>query len=324
MSDIYAADRVCFFAHYDANNIVSDSVIHYLNELKKCNFWIIVVSTSKLDAICQSQLLQTCDSVILRENDNLDWGGWNEVYQRYTDIRPELLLFCNDSVFGPLWPLKEFIDSLLAEEADVYGAVGSLELQLHIQSWFFMMRPKAYLHPAFQQRFRFGMPPHMAKWDIIQQFEVGMSHELMCDPSIRTKLAYDPRDYSIPGHAPFNPSHLIWRELLQLRLVPFVKKELLRDNPGQLRNVNNWQKIIGKISYEVSLHISDSVNVRKVKIRDLFRAVASKNISYRLFNQLLIQYDASPHNRWLKHLNLLIFLTVNYPLNVILRLFSRR
>lgn len=323
LSDIYLADRVCFFAHYDANNMVSDNVIHYLTELKKCNFWITVISTSKLDETRQDQLLQVCDEVVLRENYNLDWGGWNEVYQRYNDIRPELLLFCNDSVFGPLWSLNEFINTLIAEPADIYGAVGSLEIKLHIQSWFLMMKPKAYLHPAFQRRFRSPMRPHMDKWDIILQFEVEMSHELICDPSIKTKLAYDPRNYLIQQHAAFNPTHFIWRELIQSCSIPFVKKELLRDNPCQLRNTKDWEEIISDVSDDVSQHIKNSLTVRKIKILDLILTIASKNPSYRIFNLPLIQFDSNNHKKWMKRVNLLLFLAINYPLNLMARLIGR-
>lgn len=311
---IRSAPRVCLFAHFDRQGIARESTLHYLREIRASGFAIVVVSTCQDMAEAEREKLAAlCDDLVFRENAQLDWGSWAFALKRYPDLRPsEFMLFCNDSVFGPLWPLRDFIDELTREPADIYGAVGSLEIRLHIQSWFMLVRPSLYDDPVFRKGF-LDINPAYDKQQIIVEHEVGVSNRFLSDPRYRVGLAYDPREYPIQRSTPFNASQLLWRELVEDRRIPFVKKEVLRDNPQKVASVNDWRTPIARISPQVASHVAAEFAPRRTGwLERAMRSVIARNAPNRPLNAFFLRNDFRlEKGGWMRRANHLIYSALN-------------
>jgi len=241
---IRTAARVCFFAHYHPRAIVADYVLRYLKALRDAGFAVVVLSTAELPHAEQAKLANACARLIMRENVGLDFGGWIEAFRRFMPLKAELLLLANDSVYGPVGDLGDFIDRLTATPADFYGAVESWEGGAHLQSWFLLLRPAAYGSEAFRAIMARPIPSDMLKLEIIDRYERRLTHALG-GAGLRHYAAYTPHhDSPVAGALCFNPMQYLWKTLVTRYGVPFIKIELLRDNPHNVASVHGWRRLV--------------------------------------------------------------------------------
>lgn len=242
---IARSPRLCFFAHYDPDDLVADHVLFYLAALREAGFVTVVASTSKLDAAQRARIGAWCAELVLRDNVGLDFGGWQDLYARHAPLGCDLLLLANDSVYGPLVDLGDFIDRLIATPADLYGIVGSLQGRAHAQSWFVLLRPSAYRAPAFVRLMIERAPSNWDKKAIIDRYEIGLTADLAA-AGLAVHLSYDPATHGLLSHRhPFNGAHLLWEELIVTGVSPFLKIELLRDNPLEVEDIDRWPAVVG-------------------------------------------------------------------------------
>lgn len=236
---------VCLFAHFDQDDKVDDYVFWYLSKLKALDFSIIFISASRISGEDVARLRVDCHDIILRENVGLDFGSWAEGLRKHgSSIRGRLLL-ANDSVYGPIRDLKEAFDRLTCEKADFYGMVESRQIAPHLQSWFLLFEPWVHCRQGFKQFFEQRFPA-MGKQQIILTGEVALSQQLLA-LGLRYKALHSmPITVSAHLHV-LNPAHLLWRELLCVAGVPFLKIELMRDNPMGLEDASTILKLVKSI-----------------------------------------------------------------------------
>jgi lipopolysaccharide biosynthesis protein len=256
VSSLNECARVCFFAHHDCDGAVGAHVLHYLTELSRAGFAIVFVTTSALSPPAMASVEALCRAVLVRANEGLDFGSWATAFARYGDeLRGELLL-ANDSVYGPLGDLYGTLDTLLAQDADFYGLVENLEPAPHLQSWFVLLRPRAYQSVAFRSvlALPFG---RMTKREIIAAGEIGLTRALT-GAGLSYRAAVRPaRIGPLWRTLAFNPAQLLWRELVEAGLLPFIKVEVLRDNPMELPDVDAWEPVVASASPEMVGPIRD-------------------------------------------------------------------
>lgn len=235
--------NLCLFAHFSAYNQVAPYVVRYLREIRACDFDIVFISTSAVSETDLSVLRSVCRDVLVRPNEGFDFGSWALGYAYYGQRVTGDLLLANDSVYGPIGNLADALQRLRRVPADVRGMVESLEHGRHLQSWFLLLSPKAHHSRVFinimSQDFA-----HLTKDDVIAKGEIALSVSLRAagfKSAALFGLAHREMDGEIVR---YNPSHAVWKELIEFYGVPFVKIELLRDNPMSLSNLHEWRKII--------------------------------------------------------------------------------
>ena len=221
---------VCLFAHFDKDNRVDDYVLHYIRSLRQLNFSIIFISATRIGPADVARLSADCDDVMLRENAGLDFGSWSAGFQKHGAAIEGRLLLANDSVYGPVGSLQLALARLTATAADFYGFVESMEVTPHLQSWFLLFESAVVRHAAFRQIMEQPFRT-MSKKQIIARGEVALSSRLL-DAGFRYRALCDRSRpvFTPPRHA-MNPMLLFWREMLVDCGIPFLKIELLRDNP---------------------------------------------------------------------------------------------
>lgn len=244
--DLQSARRVCFFAHYDRFGEVAEHVLLYLDALCQAGFSVVVLSSAILKDSEQARLRNHCHTLVMRENVGLDFGSWCEAVRRFFPLNAEFLLLANDSVYAPITSMTAFVDRLTEVPADVYGAVESGEHAPHLQSWFVLLRPSAYGSTAFYDFLTAAPDPSLDKDGIVLAREVGLTRILDTAGFVR-HAAYGSSDAGpIVRRRSINPTHLIWRQLIENYELPFIKVDLLRFDPVRVGVARHWYAIVAE------------------------------------------------------------------------------
>lgn len=262
---------LCIFAHFNRGSRVAPHVLHYLAEIKAADFDIIFVSASDLPDTERQKLQPYVAEIICRENEGWDFASWMDGYRQFGDLaRGGMLLLCNDSVIGPLWSLKHALADLLRAPADFFGMVASLQHQKHLQSWFLLLTPSVHQSDAFKT-FMSQDPSGLCKREIVEQFELKFSAAMEA-AGFRSAALYDPSLFEVPPVIRTNPTHALWKRLITHYRVPFLKIELIRDNPLQNSDVWQWPSIVSRYAPTLVSHARASLPENHVAVRWPFNA----------------------------------------------------
>ncbi|MGI4748941.1 MAG: rhamnan synthesis F family protein [Janthinobacterium lividum] len=238
------SSRVCLFAHYDTRGTIAPHVIHYLKQIGTCGFTVHVAlsgmtSLSDTDRLALDRIGAIAH---LRPNCGLDFGAWQDLVANGCITGATTILLANDSVFGPLQPLEPIFARMQARGTDVWGMVESREATWHLQSWFLCFTAAAFAAPSIQRVLR--LPFHdMSKPEIVLHGELGLGAAIMADRLSWNACWHQPARRMrrlVPGNA----MHLDFLSVMRSGQVPFIKVELLRDNPIALRWIGQWRKLV--------------------------------------------------------------------------------
>lgn len=244
------ADRVCLFAQYDPRGRIPPHVLVYIAGLRACGFAVHVACSgvASLHETDREALTALGALAYPRPNAGLDFGAWQQLMQLGCLDGAQTVLLANDSVFGPFADLRPIVAEMQARRLDAWGMVESREGVWHLQSWFLCMKADVLARPAVRRVFAQDFCA-MTKREIILHGELalGVAFEvegLACAAVHRSAPARGLR-----RAVPVNPMHFHWAALLAGRRVPFMKVELLRDNPAAIPFVERWPDLLAKYDY---------------------------------------------------------------------------
>jgi len=268
--------RIVLFAHFDLNNIIDDYVLYYLKSIKEYSDFLIFISTSSLSESETSKVEQLCDKILIRENVGYDFLSWRTGLEHTPDLSDfDELIFCNDSVYGPIFPIKEMFDASLELQSDFWGITDCHAITYHIQSYFIAFNKNVFSSEAFRT-FMENIRVEKTKRDVINKYEVKLTQVLLNHgytgkayvPEMKgmrkliltrlqqvknrslKRLARDIGKKKMMSRkrwdtGQLNRSHLYWKDLVTRFRMPFIKVELFRDNPATV-DINNYQVFFKK------------------------------------------------------------------------------
>lgn len=247
--------RIVFFAHYDWQAEVKRYVVHYLERLREVSDEMVFLSTSPLPRQQIDKVSGLVARTILRENVGYDFGMWQHAIQAVAWSGHDELVLTNSSVVGPIYPLAPLFSRMATVACDFWGMTESAEIAPHLQSYFLVFRKPVLESPPFRA-FWNSVLPYRDKNQLIRSYELGLSVFLRDQgftsaalvPSSAAPKRWLPR--LLPVAHP-NPT-LCW-PMTTLKLgMPFVKLELLRDNPRGI-DLRPIHQAIEKAGYDLSL-----------------------------------------------------------------------
>jgi lipopolysaccharide biosynthesis protein len=242
---------LCLFAHFDLDDKVDDYVLRYLKRIKELNFSIVFISTARLPVSEVERLRSDCFDVIVREDVGLDFGSWAAGFAKHGAAIDGRLLLVNDSVYGPIGSLSAALNRLTSRPADFYGFVESIEIAPHLQAWFVLLEPDVVRHAALKTILSRPFAA-MTKREIIVEGEVALSRQLT-GAGFHYNALYRAAQAGLVGrYLPANPMHFLWQELLFEEGVPFLKIQLLRDNPLRLEDAETILAAVDRLDPELS------------------------------------------------------------------------
>ncbi len=247
--------------HHDIDGIVDPHVLTALDTYREADIEVHVVS-SDMDDTSAALLADRGATLHLRSsNDALrDFGAWLLVLERLgrTGLDGfERIILANDSAYFPVRDPGPFLAAMRAATEDLWAATDSFSGgRYHLQSYFLALAPSAVdlLVPELARRA--ATHPDPTKLGLIQWFEVGLSQFAasnglrlgafssvsdLHDPAALLSPP-DPRPLSHLTVTVTNQTHHFWRTTLE-RHLPFLKVELLRDNPLGV-DLAGWQKMV--------------------------------------------------------------------------------
>ena len=247
--------RAVLFAHYDRDGIVDDHVLHALRAHKETSNHLIFISTASLDEEQKTRAARFADIVLVRDNSGYDFMSWKfglahlDAPESYDEI-----LFTNDSIYGPLWPLAEIYDRAHGIDADLWGLCINHQFSRHVQSYFFAFR-KNLISSNVMAEFWEGVGPIADKMTVVKTYELGLT-KFVEERGFKIGAIFEPhwlspmeklqlilsdvdlrepwRSYKFAARViatkTMSPNHELWRHMIEAG-VPFIKIELMRDNP---------------------------------------------------------------------------------------------
>lgn len=255
-------ERLCVFSHYDRDNRIDDYVVYYLEQLHSLGCETVLVSTSEaLDGTSVDKARRYCRRIIVRENRGYDFGSWKVGLQDAGNLSSyDALVLANDSVYGPIQDLKDVFHDMRSHGYAAWGITDSLEIRYHLQSYFLVLE-KAVLDSREFTDFWDNLPHYRFKHSVIWNCEIGFSQRLLragfelgalCAYGRLQQEHHDTvlraeKSQKIPG--PVNSTHYLWMLLAKTYGCPFLKVELLRDNPESLQDVNQWPAVLQESSH---------------------------------------------------------------------------
>lgn len=230
--------RLAIFAHFDGQAEVKRHITFYLKALREHCAEITFLSTAPLPEAELAKVRPYCGTTLLKENVGLDFGMWKHALDRMEVGDWDEIVLTNSSVFGPLWSLAPAFDRMSRSACDFWGMTDNLEIAWHLQSYFLVFK-RSVLGSAAWRSFWSAVLPYRNKDQVVRSYEVGLSVFLV-ENAFRAEALVPIR--SLPP-LPFpirlvkkrnrNPT-TFYPTLLLERGMPFVKAELLRDNPARI------------------------------------------------------------------------------------------
>ncbi len=278
--------KVCIFVHWDGAGEVRDHVLNYLRALNEAGIsTVFVTNAGALQPQALAAIKPLCAAIVIRRNVGYDFGAWREGLERAALPRPDttMVLLANDSLYGPIRSLNQVFDTIDFGVADVWGCTESWQSRYHIQSYMIAFSPKVVASQAWRD-FWAGVRPTWSKVWLIRMYEIGLTQMLLrsgftcraiwpyealiadldlplldldehtvdgpsfSDPIVRARQRHALHmRQAIALRYPLNPTSDLWRQLLRARF-PFLKRELLRDNPSNVADVVEWREQAAEIA----------------------------------------------------------------------------
>lgn len=219
--------NIAIFSCYFKDGVIKDSTVYYLKELNKLGFTVILIADSP---ILKSELTKINDLVKyakFERHGEYDFGSYKIGYNYLKDNRMieniDSLLLCNDSVYGPIFNLKETFKNINTS-ADFWGLIKSNEIRPHLQSWFIVLN-KSVVQSKHLGSFLDNVKRQKKQWDVIIKYETkftkyltkngfSYSYYLSCSDSRFKEQAIINRSTNID---------LYPKQLIQNYNFPFVK-----------------------------------------------------------------------------------------------------
>ncbi|MDD2705187.1 MAG: rhamnan synthesis F family protein, partial [Acidocella sp.] len=281
--EIMLGPKVVLFMHFDGRGNVRAQLLDYMRDLKENGRDIVFVTNAgRLQPAPLIALQEICAAVIVRRNIGYDFGAWRDAldYLGLPRAETEEVIFANDSVFGPLLPLGDMLRRINYTKADIWGLTESWQLRYHLQSFFLAFGPAALHTDAFGKFWKSVRPVPMKSY-IVKAYEVGVTQEMlksglrcaalwsyeslvrqMTQDELQKLIAEEETELGktdpihltrkvqmlrirdgVARRVAMNPTSDLWR-LLLISGFPFIKRELLRDNPTEVQDVGDWVEVV--------------------------------------------------------------------------------
>jgi hypothetical protein len=257
MTTSSSSSTLAVFAHFDPGGQVASHVQRYLAALRDSVDRLVVVSTATLDAQARGTL-EGFGDLVERENVGYDFYSWKTGLDHVRGWDGyDRVVICNDSVVGPVRPLAEILGPAAPKDVDFWGMTASNELSPHVQSWFVVFE-RAAIRSGLLHGFWAAMEPISSRAEVIRRYEVGLSRLLLtaglrmgtylrvgAPAAIRAEMRHRVAIQKLPikdrpprpnGLRTFrdprwNPTYVLWDAVFDDGRLPFVKLDVLRDDP---------------------------------------------------------------------------------------------
>ena len=116
--------RACILFFYDNNGIADEYNFYNIKELKTVCDYLLIVINGKLAPESRNRLADVCDDMFVRRNEGFDSWAYKDgiEYIGYDGLKEyDKLILTNNTMFGPLRPLKDVFAETEGVKCDFWG-----------------------------------------------------------------------------------------------------------------------------------------------------------------------------------------------------------
>ena len=218
--------RLFLIAGYDAKNQIDESLIHLVRSMSKLGDTVVY-----MDSDCDEQQISKLSKYTLycdaSRHGEYDFGSYKRayLYAKKQNIlgNYDFLYLVNDSVYGPLKDITEYLNKMESMQTDAFGLVCNPHPEHpHIQSWFIGCTRKVFLTDWFD-KFICSVKKQSDKGTVTKLYEQGFS-KLVLDHGLKWNCLY-----SVSGRKIYNNVKRLFQQGL-----PFIKKAAFTRHNGEL------------------------------------------------------------------------------------------
>ncbi len=173
--------RLFLFAGYSAKNKIDEALIYMAQQLNKCGDIILVMDSDIPDSELKKIKPYTI-YISAKRHKEYDFGSYKRAYlyayEQNLLKNYDVLYMVNDSVYGPLYPIKPALEKLEAEGTDAFAMVyNNHPKKPHLGAWFIGIRPSIFLTRWYDEFMR-NITHQESKGDVIKLYEHGFTNML--------------------------------------------------------------------------------------------------------------------------------------------------
>ena len=189
--------RLGIYAFFDHKGIVDDYVFYFLQCLKFHTERIIVVVNGNILPEYNAKLSDLGYSVVVRDNSGFDACAYRQAILSCDDLSSyDELILCNNSFFGPVYPLADVFDEMQKRELQSIenqgisldfwgmtihkaseGCILGHKISEHVQSFFIVLKRKVFISEVFTKFFE-NLSPPKTFWEAVLFFEIEFTKQL--------------------------------------------------------------------------------------------------------------------------------------------------
>lgn len=278
--------RYAVYVTYDRRSLIADYAVGQVAALARLGYRILFVSTSpRLPGNETAKVMQYTWRILHRRNLGHDFGSYKDGIRQIASLdNVEVLILMNDSCYGPLFDLAGIEQRARASSSHIWGITDSWWKDYHLQSYLLRIDGRVLRSKAFH-RFWATLLPYQPRPLVIRHGEVrftqylvrdGMTTEVLCPYQAvaskalqlilarlagnESQLLPSEREYleslanEISKGTPLNSTHSFWDVLIVEFACPFIKRNLLRQNPARIPGLIEWTSLLQKhTDYDIDL-----------------------------------------------------------------------
>lgn len=242
--NVVGAD-LCLFVTFSPTGRVTEPALVQARTWAAQGFAVIaIVVVNDLNLFDTRQDLDFCRGLLVRTNIGYDFGAWAAAMRGIPDLhKARSVAIANDSVYGPFDNFVDMLGRVRASPADIVGLTESQEIRPHFQSFVIFFKHNAVRSRIFRRFWR-SVRSGDRQW-VIDRYELQLVSQFK--KFGLTAEALFPTAAGEPG----NPTLSNWRALIQSGF-PFIKVQLLRDNPFGV-DLDGWQEMVAAKGFDPAL-----------------------------------------------------------------------
>lgn len=266
------------FVHYDAQNIISENDLCYVEELSSIGD-LIFITNSCVDIDAYNALEICAKKIIKRKNIGFDFGAWKDAItanEKYI-MKYDYLVLANNSVFAPIYNLKKVFSEMNSRWGDFWGITAFTEnnhcvsneakffpwdrVPFHIQSYFLVFNKNVISSECFIKFWKTLKYPssfvEAVQYGEIELSQILLANGYQCNVFIEETLSSTTYHCDGPDLTKNEPDTLIFLGC------PFIKKKSLpRISHKQLKRIKefledkNGKTLKFVLDYCLDMHVS--------------------------------------------------------------------
>jgi lipopolysaccharide biosynthesis protein len=270
------------YVHFDEQGRVHDYVFFQIRCFVNLGYAVTFVTNSPLLREKEIKLLiPLCREIIWRRNLGYDFGGYRDGLNAIPDQQEaEQIILTNDSVYGPLFPLEEYLAKCTPDIGDIWGMTDNHFIVYHLQSYFILLHPAAIMSPGLRKFWRWYPNVNDKKWAILKgelqfsatavsaglklrslfrssesQARIRSYRELTKFNQREDVAAYrDFLDHRFEAACAMNPVYHFGDILIEYERFPYLKKYVFLGSRAGVPQRRPWVELVSQISeYETAL-----------------------------------------------------------------------